>query len=531
MSSVRYDLSPAPDSSDSELLKGELLHGSAGWFRIVSPLMPIGTSSDPYKVLRLETTESGNIELGKEVLISLDLEHRSSLISISLRAVIEQIHYHQAQDYQTLVGRLINPEGITSPSERDKLTLGCSLMKNEVDKHLPSICQSLLSALAEGPDLFYDTFADILERLNEGEGATFRERVAPERFFERSIRQLNHEDLTHDGSAPWVREQLSSDLEAVWLCIILESLWRGDLESRAYKTNALQRHVPHMILDLSSSRIPEVTTGIVNRYEYTDNIWLDAQALVGLPEKVAERVLAQPSQGYVIDIVKLLITLWTEHPEIQRTGRFSIKGRYVGLMEELHTRFGVSKSADARQGVVAACHFLNGLRYGPSEMSYANLVAIGGLESRGELNFTYLEGFLSPMNAGERLVPILYHPTGATKSRVYYNRLGLSIGCLLVEESNAYYKSNGAGLHLTNTRYAYLQERSGIKKRETLKKHLNRFAEDGAIEYDNDIIKLGEKNRAGERLILEGELKVLRGRKGGIRSGEARRRRGRQKKS
>ena len=262
-----------------------------------------------------------------------------------------------------------------------------------------------------------------------------------------------------------------------------------------------------------------MTTGNgFDRYEYTPNIWLDSQALGGLPPSTVDKILTQHNKAYVIDILKLLTSLWGERADIQRAGRFNIPRRYAGLAEMLNERYQVSMGGDAQSNLVAACHFLNALRFAQSESSYENLISVGGLESRGQLIFTYLEGFLNPIEKGERLVPILDHPQGPTRSRALYNRLGLSIGCFLVDNSNTYFRSGGTGVPLDAKAVGYLQHRSGYSKRSGLNKALSVFEAEGAIEISNDMIKLGEKNAAEEKLILNGAKKSIRGRRGGLKS-------------
>ena len=454
--------------------------------------------------------EKGGIRTAPDTTSSLSDYDRAELILTSIKTLKEQVDRYQPEDYRELITSQVSDE------ERHKIELGSKLMKNEADIKVPAYCLRLEAALETGLDDFYSAYRLLVDELCESRAKEFDE-IPKEAFIELAVQQWKP-PTERAGYAI-----LTGLLEASWLLIILEAMWQGDLTYSAYKTSVMRRSVPHMILDFSTSRIPEITTGLVNRYELTDTLWLDAQALAGLTPNFVERILAQTNQAYVIDIMKLLISLWTEHPEIQRSRRFNLKGRYLGLAEMLHERYGAAKGGDARDTLVAACHFLNGLRYGTSATSYANLVAIGGLESRGELIFTYLEGFVSPITDGERLVPILDHPIGSTRSRAHYNRLGLSIGCLLVDESNTYYRSNGEGVPLDNKRLKYLQERSGFSKRASLMKSLTAFEDYGAIEINRNALKLGAKNEAGERLIFDGEIKSLNAQKAGRASGRKRR--------
>lgn len=453
--------------------------------------------------------EKGKISAATNTTGSLSDYERTELILTSIKTLKEQVDRYQPEDYRELITDLVDD------GERHKIELGSKLMKNEADIKVPAYCLRLEAALETGLDDFYSAYRLLVDELCESRAKEFDE-IPKDTFIELAVQQWK------PPTGVTVHPFLTGMLEASWLWIILEAMWQGDLTYSAYKTSVMRRSVPHMILDFSTSRIPEITTGLVNRYELTDTLWLDAQALAGLTPDFVERILAQTNQAYVIDIMKLLISLWTEHPEIQRSRRFNLKGRYQGLAEMLHERYGAAKGGDARSNIVAACHFLNGLRYGTSATNYANLVAIGGLESRGELIFTYLEGFI-PVATGERLVPILDHPTGSTRSRAHYNRLGLSIGCFLVEESNTYYRSNGEGVPLNNKRLKYLQEKAGFSKRASLMKGLRAFEDYGAIEINRDALKLGVKNEAGERLIFDGEIKSLNAQKAGRASGRKRR--------
>lgn len=447
-------------------------------------------------------------------------EHYLQVFQASIRMVQEQSSRYNSQDFRRfIISRLRGND-----KDEGLINRACELMKHEIDIKIPSICEALYGHLDNGLDEFPSHYYKLLSAQGEEYKKIF-EKTVPSSYLRdglitnfKVVEEAFGEHISHDNGL----------FNCQWLIPILEAWWEEDLKPRAIKMDALPLHTPNIILDLASARIPEVTTGnAFDRYEYTPNVWLDSQALGGLPPATVDRILTQHNKAYVIDILKLLTSLWGERADIQRAGRFNMPRRYAGLAEMLNERYQISMGGDTQSNLVAACHFLNALRFAQSESSYENLVSVGGLESRGQLIFTYLEGFLNPIKKGERLVPILDHPQGSTRSRALYNRLGLSIGCFLVDNSDTYFRSGGAGVPLDAKAVGYLQQRSGYSKRSGLNKALSVFEAEGAIEISNDLMKLGEKNVAGEELIFQGIKKSIRGRKGGLKSSRAKSKKGR----
>ena len=432
-----------------------------------------------------------------------DMSDRARFMRLSIVAMREQSAHYNHSDY---VNFLMNE---LAEDERHKLKVGAHLLKNDFDLKFEAMASSLLDALAVNMSKFYERYLALLHEWDAGTEHRFD--VTEEKFIERSIRQWETTD--EDGE-----KSQTSLLHAYWIYPILRALW-ADLSEIAYKIPFARKNVPEMILEVAAAQPTEVCFEAA-RYQFDNNIWLDLGGFknAGLSPNAVQRVLAQHDQAYLIDILKLLTTLYIERADIQITSRLNIPRRYAGLTQMLSERYGTANNGESRAKVVDACRFLDAVRWGTDFENHRKLVSFEGLSRHDELVITYLQGFIKPIRAGERLVPILEHPKGSTRNRAHYNRLGLALGCLLVDESHQYLSAAGWGIPLNDNAYSRLQRDTGFSRRSKLSAALQAFEKDGAIEINDGIIRLGEKNRAGEKLILDGESnrkkQARRGRKG-----------------
>lgn len=500
-------------------LRGELVSSEGvGVFTILSPARDMVTRIAPYFELRrtsgeVRATDEDHEKLAADVIkdalddddsviISLEPEHRSAMIKISLLTVRDRIQSYQPDDYKRVISEFIEEQHLP------RLDRGALLMKNELDDISTGVCATLIQALDHSIDSLFTEYVKMLKRFDPTHGQAFEEHVTLGQFTRLSVTQLAYTDQ--------YGEYLTSLLKAGWIKPIIESLWCGEICARADKTPKLQRNVPEMFLELGKA----VPASLLNQESTIlevkqDRIWLEfnGDITAGLTPEIVEMVLKQHNQGLIIDLLKLFTTLWNERPQIQRSGRFNIDGRWQGLVELLHDRYGTATGGDSTMKVINSCRLLEALRWGENWADHEKLISFGGRKRNEQLIVTYLEGFTEPLRKHERLIPIIQHPKGATRSRALYNRFGLALGSWLVDHSINYHFNGGAGVEFNKDAYRYFRSAVGFQRNSDVDKALNAFEDFGAITRQDGLLDLGEINGEGKQLILEGARRSVDGRK------------------
>lgn len=505
-------------------LRGELIFSfGLGVFHIFSPshmtlftgeLEPNENTDEPEPTLIIADEENN------ELLNLKNPEHMIDFIRLSLQAVSDQAHRYQSSDFEPVIARYLDDD-----DEVYKLTHGAVLMKNEIDLKIGGICSGLMSALDQGLDHFHSKFIEILKRQSEEQAQKFADEIPKERFLKNAITLCDASPVTSSDSTDDVPPKRSPSggtfLHATWLEPIIYILWASELVKLADKTPKLQRNVNTMILELARTppQFPdEIPSSIIEMKE--DQIWLDFNGGItaGLTPEVVSLVLAQRDQAFVIDLLKLFTTLWNENPNVQRNKWWNIPGRWAGLVELLNARYGTSRGGDSTMKVINACRLLEALRWGTSWADHSKLLSFGGRKRNEQLIVTYMPGFWGQLTKHERLIPILNHPPGQTRSRALYNRFGLALGSWLVDNSHEYLTNDGTGVPLNSAAYKYFTQQVGFGRRADVDRALRAFENQGAISCENGLIGLGEKNLEGKRLILEGAKRSHRGRLSGLKS-------------
>jgi len=497
-------------------LRGELIpEEGIGAFVILSPHQPVVTRMIPsFGILKARRHPDQTADFDHDlddarvvisdamhdddVIISLDMDHRSEMIKLSLLTMRDRVRNLQPRHYLALVEDL-------SESEQPEVNhRGAMLMKNEVDSKFAGICSALITAIEASDEMFYSEYLNIIEGLDEEYRSMFaKEYTIPEDLMRAAIDQIEETTL----------------LVASWVDPILSALWYGELYSRAYKAPIVQQNVPKMILELAKTKpssIVSIDSPIVELKQ--DRIWLEfnGDITAGLTPEIVDLVLKQHNQGMIIDLLKLFTVLWNENPDVQRSHYYNIEGRWQGLVAMLHERYGTATGGDSMMKVINSCRLLEALRWGTTWVDHSKLISFGGRKRNELLIVSYLEGFWVPLRNHERIVPILNHPKGATRSRALYNRFGLALGSWLVDNSISYHFNGGAGVEFGDDAYKYFRSAVGFKRNADVDRALNAFEDHGAVVRQNGLLGLGEVNDEGKQVILGGARRSLTGRKGGL---------------
>tara|TARA_Y100000592_G_C5479627_1_gene324501 strand:+ start:1138 stop:2790 length:1653 start_codon:yes stop_codon:yes gene_type:complete len=456
-----------------------------------------------------------------DLLFTLGVEHRAELLRLSIIAIRDQIDRYQSHDFKSVLSPLLKDD------ERYKLEVGCGLIRTDLNDNFGVIATSLLSELDYGLDRFYNEYLNVLRRFSPYVAESFESAVNGNVFIEEAIQPYV---MVNEGFSA-----STSLLVANWIKPIIDAIWSVHEYSSKWALG-LRRNIPDTLLHLSSSEMPTVGSTIEPRYTVPKTlidpfmgerlVWFDASRFshAGLSPKAVEFVLEQHDQALLIDVVKLLVAKYTESPLIQELCKFDEPRRYAGLTDELSERYGITNNSITRQKVKAACHFLDALRWGPSFEKHVKFFSFEtGLREQDELTVSYMKGFTKPLQSAERIVPMINHPKGSTRSRATYNRQGLSLASWLVENSQLYLRHEGSGIPLDERAIHRFMSQVGYSRKRSLNSVLSSFEDYGAIEINDGLIKLGEKNQAEERLILEGAHYSRQGRKGGQISAKKRR--------
>jgi len=491
-------------------LSGSLISTEGlGVFAILSPQRPFVTRMVPsFEIRETIENETGVCVPTDKLLLSLEREHREQLLRLSLLTLSDQAHKYQPSDYLPLIISQIDD------SQSHLLEYGPSIMKREVDTKIRETCAALLNALDKlGLDGFYEEHSNILERISPDFATEFSSKFNKEEFIHASISQ----HIGTDADGPYV----TTLLVARWLKPILIALWNYDLIYYADKTPKLQRNVGDMMLKVGGSASLDIISAKPKKVEFEqDKVWLDFNGGItaGLTPKVVNSVLKLHNQSIIIDLLKLFATLWCESPQIQRSRSYNIPDRWDGLTQMLHKKYGSALGGRNTERVINGCRLIEALRWGKRWDDHDKLLIFSGRKRNHELFVSYQSGFWGPMMRHERLVPILDHPKGGNRSRALYNRFGLALGCWLLDNCYAYHHSGGLGVAFDDNSYKYFREHVGFKRKSDVDKALKAFEDFGAINRQNGLLGLGEKNREGKRLILEGTKDSIKGRKGGLKS-------------
>ena len=525
--------------------------GGLGCFEIVSINGPVLTISEPhFRLLKATVDQEDHVEIDDEELLSLDVAHRETLLRMSIKVIRDQASFYRPADYEGLV-----TESIKYTFERQKLAerfdldeqyslkkqiqRGSLMMVNEVKSRIYEITSSLLNAIDDGIENFYDEFIRVLARYSEEWSATFQSTYSLEKFKTSAVKQHEiKEPSLHDSSQ--VRSYPTGLLVASWFRPVLIAMWRGEFSKIADKSPGVYQTISDMFLDLAreppqwyADNIGQAPALLAEEAALLaeeaallareDRLWLEFRSdfgggpiTAGLSPNVIAQVLEQHDRSIPIDLLKLFTTLWTEHPEVQRSNTFNIPGRWEGLLEMLSERYGLSKNKTNLMNVKQSCRLLESMRYGASWDDHEKLIAFGGRKRNHQLTATYLEGLTRPFKTHERLAPILNHPQGKGRSRPLYTRMGLTLGLLFVDHSKDYYHSGGIGIEMTDEVYDFIKQRAGFRRNSDVDKVLDAFKDHGAIERQDGLIGLGEKNDDGKLLVLEGARRSIKGRQAAL---------------
>lgn len=484
-------------------LSSQLVTSELGVFSLLFSSEHITTLLPTFTISTCETLTNslGETETTiKDVIIQpLEEDYRLETLQLSITAVKEQATLYASESFHAFITEVIEE------CDFHKVTHGSTLMKNELNIKVHPITTRLEQALNRGAEEFYLEFINLMRELDDKDNSRLFVNGQPgqEKFLKVAVAQ--------HGGTPTL-------LKANWFEAILEALWYGGIGHKAYKIPVLHKNVPEMMLELSTARLPEERPNTTH-YDINERLWVDlGLSSAGLSPEVVNAILRQHDQARLIDILKLFTTIYYNSLDVQRTHQYQIANRWVGLIEMLHERYGVSKKhRGAVTEVQHACRLLESLRWGTGYENHIKLLSFDGLEKHQDLTVTYLGGFRKSIEKSERLVPILNHPKGKTRSSALYNRFGLALGIWFVKNSDVYLTSK-IGVPLDDRAKRYFMQAAGFGRIDRVNKAIDAFEEDGALIRQNGLLGLGEVNEEGKKLILWGAQLSRNGAKGGQKS-------------
>lgn len=236
-------------------------------------------------------------------------------------------------------------------------------------------------------------------------------------------------------------------------------------------------------------------------------LFLDSTHLIhtvehwGLTTDKIKDILSQQSSAYIFDIAKHLICSYTSDPKIYTEKRLIIDRGYKGFTERLSDEYSTKFNEVYVKESLLWWDSVR-IRHGNSNVPSQTIFTLDGRPSQDQLLINYGQAITNP--ASKRLVPILNHPEGRNKARVVWNKLGLALSSMLVDESLIYKSNGGAGIPFGNEQINALKTLVNVSERRNIIKALDAFEKAEAIERNDGFLKLGSKNKDQELIILEG---------------------------
>ena len=221
----------------------------------------------------------------------------------------------------------------------------------------------------------------------------------------------------------------------------------------------------------------------------------------GLTEDKIKDILSQQSSSSIFDIAKHLIASYTSDPKIYTEKRLIIDRGYKGFTERLSDEYSTKFNEVHVKDALLWWDSVR-IRHGNSNVPAQTIFTLDGRPSQDQLLINYGQAITNPVS--KRLVPILNHPNGKNKARVVWNKLGLALSKMLVDESLIYKSSGGAGIPFGNEQINILKSLVKTSERRTIINALKAFEDAEAIERSDGFLKLGPKNKDQESTILEG---------------------------
>ena len=479
-----------------------------GSFILMSPSGYIYTRFHPeYQQVLAIPHEEEEAEI--KVILTLGEDDRELALRLSLLALREGVERYKPSDFHHIVSELLDED------QSHRIGIGAKRLKVELDRSFDAICVGLLRALDIGLDEFYDEYLKVLSNIDSNEAAAFKEDMPREVFIYNYSIDLDESFSPHIYPA-------STALKAKWINPIIHAIWHKRVNGKWVPS--FHDNVSKTLIHVSTAAPLQFKENADEQYQIGTElidpriggrtVWLDTGRFLraGLSPQTVELVLKQHNQALIIDVVRLLVDKWTEDLLIQEIGKFDEPRGYQGLVDELGERYGLSVDRKARQKVIGACRFLDAVRWGPNFESHLKFFSFEtGSRPQDELTVSYMKGFTKPLKDSERLIPMIQVPKGQPKSRAKINRLGLCLAQWLVENSQMYLAHRDLGIKLDEGAKRVLFKQVGYSRMHYLERALDSFEEENFIERIDGYVRLGERNREEEALILEGARRVKRG--------------------
>lgn len=505
---------------DQEITPSLIPSQGLGTFILISPNGYIYTRFHPeyQQVLALPREEE---EAEIKVILTLGGDDRELALRLSLLALREGVERYKPSDFHHIVSDLLDED------QSHRIETGAKRLKVELDRSFDAICVGLLRALDIGLDEFYDEYLKVMFNIDPNEAEAFKKTMTREHFI------YNYSINLDESFSPHIYPA-STSLTARWIKPIINAVWYKRVNGKW--TPTLHDNVSKTLIHVSTAAPVQLKESVNEQYQIGTElidpriggrmVWLDTGRFqrAGLSPQAVEFVLRQHNQALIIDVVRLLVDKWTEDLLIQEVKKFDEPRGYQGLVDELGERYDLSTDRKARQKVIGACRFLDAVRWGPSFENHVKFFSFEtGTRPQDELTVSYMKGFTKQLSS-ERLIPMIQVPKGQPRSRATNNRLGLCLAQWLVENSQMYLAHRDLGIKLDEGAKKVLSKQVGYSRMHYLERALDSFEEESFIERIDGYVRLGEKNREEEALILEGARKVKRARIRGLRSAKKRNR-------
>jgi hypothetical protein len=312
-----------------------------------------------------------------------------------------------------------------------------------------------------------------------------------------------------------------TDFTLSWLNTIIKVIWLADVSLRLDKVPAPKKHSAETMLSFNGMMHERQEDGLYRVFNRRHphigyvNFINTAHLPVVIDRGRLEAILGNASTGVVIDLVKYLYFLKTTKNKAGDNVLY-FPGGFNELADKLGKKLNTTFNRDR---IYKALVFLECFHTGDYYRNFDKRRFLVFQHGRGGMGLSITLLDLITEYSQERNIPLLEHPRGAKRTAQVYNFLGLSLSLYFGTHSPAYYLAPDKGLPLDENLISYLSENLQIKRKSNIKKHLQVFAQWGAIEIIDDAwIKLGPKNKPAESVILEGGRRTLKGRAGGHKS-------------